>query len=338
MGVNISDIIDKKKTDLNELTNKVIAVDAYNTIYQFLASIRTDDGSPLTDKSGRPVSHLSGILGRNANLVKMGIKPIYVFDGEPPEFKQKTLKERKERKKRAAKDWLDALKEGDMEKARSKAQQTARITDEIIESAQELLTYLGIPIVQAPSEGEAQASFMSKNNDVWATASQDFDSILFGSPRLLRNLNMSGRRKLPRQNKYVNVEPEEIELDSVLSSLEITQEQLIDIGILIGTDYNPGIKGVGPKTALKLIRKHGDLRHILKELSVEIENYELIQNFFLKPPVTTDYILKWPQTNVEKVKKLLCDKHDFSEIRILKSLDMFTEFNKTSTQKTLDFF
>jgi flap endonuclease-1 len=338
MGVNISNIIEKKKSNLDDFSNNIIAVDAYNTIYQFLASIRMEDGSPLTDREGRPVSHLFGLLSRNAKLVKIGIKPVYVFDGKPPEFKQEILNERKERKIKAQDEWEKALKEGDFEKARVKAQQTSRITAEILNSSKVLLNLLGIPIVQAPSEGEAQASFMAQNNDVWAVASQDFDSILFGTPRLLRNITISGRRKLPRQNKYVNVEPEEILLEDVLSSLDISREDLVDIGILIGTDFNEGIKGIGPKKALKLKRKHGRMETILRELDVEIENYDLIREFFLNPPINSDYKIEWRQINEEKVKDFLCGKHGFSEARISKPLEKFMEFNKSRNQKTLDFW
>ncbi|UCH87929.1 MAG: flap endonuclease-1 [Thermoplasmata archaeon] len=338
MGVNIADIIERKKSSLDRFSNKIIAVDALNTIYQFLASIRMEDGAPLRDPKGRMVSHLSGILTRNANLIKYGIKPVYVFDGEPPELKMDVLAERKERKIKAEEDWKQALKEGDLELARTKAQQTSRITEDVLESAKKLLEYLGIPVVQAPSEGEAQASFMAQRNDVWAVASQDFDSILFGAPRLVRNITVSGRRKLPRQNRYINIEPEEIELEKVLASLDLSREQLIDIGILIGTDFNEGIKGIGPKKALKLVRKHKDMKNILKELAVDIDNYAPIREFFLNPPVTSDYRLEWKNADIDNVKKLLCDEHAFSEQRISKSLEKFIESNKTRSQKTLDFY
>jgi flap endonuclease-1 len=336
MGLNISDIVEKQKKNLEDFKDKVIAIDAHNTIYQFLASIRTEDGSPLADLHGRPVSHLSGLLSRNANLVHVGIKPVYVFDGKPPELKKRVLKERRERKEKAAEEYKEALKEGDLERARTKAQQTSRITDDIIESGKELLGYLGIPVVQAPSEGEAQASFMAAKGDVWAAASQDFDSLLFGTPRLVRNMTLSGRRKLPRQNRYVTVEPEEIDLEEVLKQLGLTRDQLIDLGILIGTDYNEGIKGIGPKTALKLIRKHGDLKKVMAEQSLEIESFEEIQELFKNPPTISGYGLEWKNVDEAGVKKLLCDTHGFSEDRVNRWLEKFAEFKKARSQMTLD--
>jgi flap endonuclease-1 len=268
--------------------------------------------------------------------VEFGIKPVYVFDGEPPAFKDEVLAERKERKIKAEEDWQEALKKGDMELARTKAQQTSRITDDILDSAVMLLEYLGIPVVQAPGEGEAQASFMAQHNKVWAVGSQDFDSILFGAPRLIRNITVSGRRKLPRQNRYVTVEPEEIELEKVLGVLDLTRDQLVDIGILIGTDYNDGIKGIGPKKALKLMQKYGNMNDILKELEVEIENHEDIHKFFLEPDVTTDYKLTWQPVKEDKVKELLCEEHGFSEDRIARPLDKFIKADKAAKQKTLD--
>ena len=336
MGVNISDIVERNKRSLEDFRDRIIAIDAYNTIYQFLASIRMEDGSPLMDYQGRAVSHLSGLLNRNANLVKAGIRPVYVFDGEPPEFKQRVLQERKERKVKAKKDMEEALKRGDLETARTKAQQTSRITDDIIDSGKSLLEYLGIPVVQAPGEGEAQASFMAMRNDVWAAGSQDFDSILFGAPRLVRNITSSGRRKLPRQNRYINVEPEEISLQEVLDNLDVSREQLIDIGILIGTDYNEGIKGVGPKTALKLIKEHGTLEKVLEVRSAEIENHEAIQGLFLNPKTTSDYELVWKDVDEEAVKRLMCDTHGFSEDRVSRSLEKFIEVKKAKAQMTLD--
>jgi flap endonuclease-1 len=336
MGVNISDIVERKKTELADLSGRSIAIDAFNTIYQFLASIRMSDGTPLMDRQGRSVSHLSGLLNRSASLVEFGIKPVYVFDGEPPAFKDEVLAERKDRKIKAEEEWQEALKKGDMELARTKAQQTSRITDDILDSAVMLLEYLGIPVVQAPGEGEAQASSMARHNKVWAVGSQDFDSILFGAPRLIRNITVSGRRKLPRQNRYVTVEPEKIELEKVLDALELTRDQLVDIGILIGTDYNDGIKGIGPKKALKLMQKHGNMKDILSKLEVEIENHEDIHKFFLEPDVTSDYKLTWQSVKEDKVRELLCEEHGFSEDRIAKPLDKFIKADQATKQKTLD--
>ena len=197
MGVNLSGLTEPRTVELSELRGRSIAVDAYNTIYQFLSIIRQPDGYPLTDDKGRVTSHLSGLLYRTANLIEAGIEPIFVFDGKPHELKSGTISERKERREKAEQEWQKAIREGDEKKAFSKAQQTSRMTPEIKESSVELLRLMGVPIVQAPSDGEAQGAYMCAKGDVWASASQDFDSLLFGAPRLLRNVAITGRRKVP---------------------------------------------------------------------------------------------------------------------------------------------
>ena len=197
MGVNLADIIKAREVTLEELRGKTVAIDAYNAIYQFLSIIRQPDGTPLKDSRGRITSHLSGLLNRNANLIEMGVKPAYVFDGIPSEMKKDTILERHERREKAQVDWQASMEKGDKEKAFSKATQSSRITNEIVESSRILLTHLGIPVVQAAEEGEAQAAYMAQKGVVWAASSQDFDSLLFGAPRLIRNLTLSGRRKMP---------------------------------------------------------------------------------------------------------------------------------------------
>ncbi|MEM3824316.1 MAG: flap endonuclease-1, partial [Candidatus Bathyarchaeia archaeon] len=260
MGVNLRDIVPKTVVRLEDLSGKSIAIDAYNALYQFLAIIRQPDGTPLKDSSGRITSHLSGLLYRTSNLVELGIKPIYVFDGVPPALKEAEIKRRMKAKEEALVKYEQALREGKIEEARMYAQATSSLKDYMAEDSKRLLDLMGIPWIQAPSEGEAQAAHVVKRGDADYCASQDYDSLLFGAPRLVRNVTISGRRKLPGKNVYIEVEPEVIELEQVLKECGITHEQLIDVGILVGTDFNPeGIKGLGPKTALKLIKEYGSL-------------------------------------------------------------------------------
>ncbi len=243
MGVDLGNLFKKEKISFNDLRDRVVVIDAHNVLHQFLSIIRQRDGTPLKDSKGQITSHLSGLFHRTANLVESRIRPVYVFDGEPHPLKAKTIEQRRERKEKAEKEWKEALEKGDMEKAKTKAQQTSRVTDEIIQQSKELLDALGIPYVQAPSEGESQASYMVKKGDGYAVGSQDFDCLLFGSPILVRNLTSSGRRKLPNKKAYVKVDPELIRLKPDLKSLDILQNQLVDMAILIGTDYNEGVKG-----------------------------------------------------------------------------------------------
>ncbi len=336
MGVNIADIIIAHEINIKELKGKIISIDAYNALYQFLSIIRQPDGTPLRDHAGRVTSHLSGLLYRTANFLAEGIKPVYVFDGRPPELKMRTIGERIKIRMEAKEAWEKALKEGNLEEARSKAQQATFLTKDMVDEAKKLLDYMGIPWVQAPSEGEAQAAYMAKKGDAYASASQDFDSLLFGAPNLVRNLAITGKRKLPRKNVYVDVKPEIIFLEENLKNLEIRREQLVDIGILVGTDYNEGIKGVGPKTALKLIKKYGSLENIIQERGYTIPHYKEIKDIFLNPPVTDSYNLEWRAFDEEKLIEFLCDEHDFSRDRVMSAIEKMRAFKKYREQRSLD--
>jgi flap endonuclease-1 len=340
MGVDLGEVLHKRKILLDDLSGRSLAVDAYNTLYQFLAIIRQPDGTPLKDREGRITSHLSGILYRTANLGEKGIRLAYVFDGQPPELKEMEIKRRRKVREEAAVKYEAAIKVGNMEDARKYAQATATVKELMIEDSKRLLKGLGMPWVQAPSEGEAQAAHMASKGDVWAAASQDHDSLLFGAPRMVKNLNISGKRKLPNRQAYIEIEPEMIDLNETLNDLDLTREQLIDVGILVGTDYNPdGVKGIGPKTALKLVREFGDIKTIVNRTAdLELpENVNRIKEFFLRPDVRSDYTLAWKKVNVEEVVDFLCKERDFSEDRVRKALDkMETGSERIATKPTLD--
>ncbi|MEM5830084.1 MAG: flap endonuclease-1, partial [Candidatus Aenigmatarchaeota archaeon] len=293
MGVNLKDIVEdvKKEVELSALANKTIAIDAFNSLYQFLSIIRDKDtGEPLRDSKGRITSHISGLFYRTINLLENGIKPVYVFDGEPPKFKLKEIQERLKAKEEAFKKWQEALERG--EEAITYAQAASILTKEMVEEAKELLRYMGLPVVQAKSEGEAQAAYLAAKGLVYASASQDYDSLLFGSSRLVRNLSISGKRKLPKKEIYVEVKPEIIELNELLQKLRITREQLIAIGIIVGCDYFEGVKGYGPKKALELVRELKTFDRIKRYLKLPDEIDEIF-NFFLNPPVEENVEIKF---------------------------------------------
>ncbi|MFQ5998087.1 MAG: flap endonuclease-1 [Candidatus Bathyarchaeia archaeon] len=320
MGVDLKDIVPRRQISLDELRAKPIAVDAYNALYQFLAIIRQPTGELLTDNSGRVTSHLSGILYRSSNLIEKGVNLVYVFDGKPPSLKAAEIRRRLKIKREATTKYESALVNRDFAKAKTYAQMTSHLSDSMVEDAKRLLQLLGIAVVQSPSEGEAQAAYMTKKNGVWA-ASQDYDSLLFGAERLVRNLTITGRRKLPRKNVYVEVNPEAIELNEVLRSLQVTRDQLIDIALLVGTDYNEGITGIGAKTALKKIRERGGLEAVLTELQ-ELDKVNLqIRDMFRNPEVTDDYTLKWSDPDVEGVIRFLCSERAFSEERVRNAVE-----------------
>jgi flap endonuclease-1 len=340
VGVQLGDIVESRKLSIEELKGKAIAFDGNNILYQFLSIIRGRDGQPLKDRQGRITSHLSGLLYRNSNLMEEGVKIVYVFDGKPHEFKTKVLERRHEVRREAKKEYDKAIKEGDEEKARRFGQQSVVATTDIISDAKELLTLMGIPWIQAPGEGEAQTAFMASNGDVWGAASQDYDSLLYGAPRHIRNLSITGRRKLPRKNVYIKIEPELLELEKVEKELSLTRGQLIDLGILVGTDYNPdGIKGIGPKTALKLIKEHGSIEAALPHIKNPDFPHPVdeIKELFLNPRVTDDFILEWNKPDVAGMVGFLCAEHNFSQKRVLTAIEKMQKgMEQKGTSTTLD--
>ncbi len=343
MGVKkISDLFKGTPINLDQLRQKKLAVDAYNIIYQFLASIRGVDGSPLSDTEGTITSHLSGLLYRNARLLEKGIQLVYVFDGKPSELKREEIKRRAEIKRKAREELEEALERGDLARARVVAQRTSVLTSSMVEDSKKLLNLLGIPVVEAPQEGEAQAAYLVNQKKVWGVASQDYDSLLFGSHVLIRNLTLSGRRRLPRTNTYITVNVEEFHQNELLRILEITREQLVDMSILIGTDFNPdGVKGIGPKTAYKLIRKHGNLETTIEKedkVSLDLDINE-VRDIFLNPVTTDDYNISFKTIDVEGAVQFLCEERGFSKERVRSTLEKAKKGqDATLRQKSLDSF
>jgi len=331
MGVQISNLLPKKELEIEDLSGKTIAVDAFLWLHQFLSIIRQPDGTPLKDSKGRITSHLSGIFYRSAKLIEKNIKLIWVFDGEAPSFKAETTSERRAIKEEAHKKWREALERGDLTEARKAAQMTTTLTNEILDQSKNLLNFMGMPVVQAPSEGEAQCAYLCDKNLVYSVASQDSDSLLFNSPRLIRNLSITGRRKLPRQDVFIEVKPELIELKNVLDELKINRSQLVLIGLLVGTDYNPGIEGYGPKKALGLVKKEKTLKNILKKIEWNCDiPAEDIYEFFLKAPVNKDTDISFEPAQADKILRLLVDEHEFSQERVEKVIKTLTEAKQTS--------
>ena len=322
MGLNLKDLVEREKTNLESFSSRVVAIDAYNAIYQFLASIRGPDGQQLSDSEGRVTSHLSGLLYRNVNFLSLGIKPVYVFDGKPPSLKAAEIERRKQIKKDATVKYERAILEGNMADARKYAQQTTAMKDEMVRDSKRILDLFGIPHIEAASEGEATAAHLTNTGQAYASASQDFDSVLCGAKRLVRNFTNSGRRKIPGRNAYVEVVPEVIETQKTLDSLGLTREQLVDIGILIGTDFNPrGFERIGPKTALKLIRQHSRLEDVpqIQDQLGEVD-FEQIRRIFLSPSVTDVGEIRFGQADYDGITRYLSER-SFSGERVRSTLN-----------------
>src|ERR687890_1297977 len=323
MGIDLKPILTTCPIKSSDLSDKIIAVDAYNTIYQFLATIRGPTGESLTNNKGEITSHLSGLFYRNINFLTENIKLLYIFDGKPHSLKFNEIKRRKESKQEAIEKYQEALKDGRFEDAKKYSQGTVILTDEIVEQSKKILKMLGIPVIHAPSEGEATASILTKDGTVYACASQDYDSLLFGAKRLIRNLTITGKRKIPNRNVYVDIEPEIIEQQQFLNETGLNLEQLVDVGILIGTDFNPGgIPGIGPKTALKLVREYNKLEKIEKiEDSLANIPYKEIREVFLKQEVPKVNSIEFNDINYDALVNFLCIEKNFSVARVNTSLD-----------------
>jgi flap endonuclease-1 len=326
MGVKFRDIVSTEHIKLEDLEGKTVALDAANIIYQFLSSIRQRDGTPLMDHNGRVTSHFSGILYRTTSLIEKGIKPVYVFDGQSSHLKKDTLAKRNEVKVQSERRWKDALEEGRIDDARKFAVRSSRMSRDVVDGSKKLLTLMGIPYIQAPGEGEAQASYLVEKGDAWCVGSQDYDCLLFGAPRMVKNLTISGG--------LGNLEL--IQLEKVLEELNITREQLVDLALLVGTDFNPGIKGIGAKKGLKLIKEHGNIYNVLEDRDIIFEVHpEVLQKLFLQHEVSTDYKIVWKNPDREQIVEFLCGEHDFSEERVLNAVDKISKMdsNQSSLEK-----
>ncbi|MCJ7429510.1 MAG: flap endonuclease-1 [Candidatus Nanohaloarchaeota archaeon QJJ-5] len=340
MGTALGELIETEEISFEHMNDQTIAVDAMNTLYQFLSIIRQPTGSPLKDSQGRVTSHLSGLFYRTNKLLQKNIEPVYVFDGSSPELKQKEQQKRKEKREKARKEWKEAVQAGDMDEAFTKATQSSKLTSDDIKRAKQLLDAMGVPYIQAPSEGEAQAAFMNTNNHVWAVGSQDWDSLLFGADRLVKNLTTTGRRKIQGKDAYKQVVPELVTREQALDQIDVSHEELIWIGLLLGTDFNPGgIKGIGPKTAPELVRQYESFGQLLQEEGLDWEhdsNHETIIDFFKDPP-TVDVAFSSDEPDIEAIVELLVEAHDFSEDRVRSTAQDMQEARQ-SRQKGLGSF
>jgi flap endonuclease-1 len=342
MGLDLKPILTHTNIKLGDLSNKIIAVDAFNTIHQFLATIRGSTGELLANSHGEITSHLSGLFYRNINLLAEGIKLVYVFDGVSSPLKTNEIQRRHQIKEIATEKYEKALVQGKLEEARKYSQATSVLTNKMIEESNKLLSLLGIPTIQAPSEGEATAANLTNTDLVQICASQDYDSILFGARRLVRNITISGKRKVPNRNAYIDVPLEIFHLEDILNHTKLTNEQLVDVGILIGTDYNSGgIPGIGPKTALKLIQKYSKLENI-DQLQEPLSNvpYEEIRELFLKPKVANvrSDDIKFEPVDNDKLVEFLCTEKNFSSDRVNSALQKVQDSDKNKNQSLEKWF
>jgi flap endonuclease-1 len=341
LGFDLSPIVVRHQIALDDLKGRSLAVDANNTLYQFLALIRMRDGRPFTDAHGNVTSHLLGLLMRTTRLMgDYRIRPMFIFDGKPPPLKSRTLHERREYREKAHKEWEEAVKRQDYGTAWSKAVRMNSLNQAMQDDAKTMLRLLGIPHIQAPEEGEAQAAHIANRGHVWAANSRDYDSVLFGAPRLVRYVTISGQEFLPRTGTSRPLIPELIELRELLNALGVTREQLVDLAILVGTDFNSGIRGVGPKTGLKLIKKYGSLEQLPTEYRDKLPSeFPDVRSVFLKPKVTDEYDTAFYGVNEDGLRRFLCNERGFSIDRVdlaIKRMNAFYQAEKSTLTGWLD--
>ena len=328
MGVQITKILTKKEISTESLRGKILVIDAFNILYQFLTTIRARDGTPLTNSKGQTTSHLIGLFARTTNLMSQGLKLAFVFDGVAPELKKRERERRSELKKEAQAQFDAAKASEDVDEMRRLSSRTVKLTSEMIDEAKKLLQALGIPVIQAPSEGEAQAAHMVKQGHAYAVVSQDADALLFGAPKVIRNLGVSGRKKKTNTLVYEKNNPEIITLDNTLKDLSLTHEQLIALAVLTGTDFAPGgVKGLGPKKALKLVKENKleDIESLSEWQEHQEVSFQEVLDVFYNMPLSDEYSLTWSQPNEQALKELLIDKHEFSQERVDKALEKLVD-------------
>jgi flap endonuclease-1 len=343
MGVSLSELISGKELNLDDLKDKIVAIDAFNMLYQFLSSLRGPDGALLTDSKGRTTSHLVGLLSRTTKLMQKGIKLVFVFDGVAPDLKQKERDRRRELKEKAQTAYEQAQSDGDEDAMRKFAMRTTSLTPEMVESAKQLILALGLPIVNAPSEGEAQAAYMQANGKVDFVASQDTDSLLYGATAVIKNLSLAGKRKKVSKLAYETITPQLLTASDILNGLGIDRKRLIILSMLVGTDFNVGgVKGLGPKKSLALVRKYSDFNQLFLDIGWH-ENFEYdwheVYDLFENMPTTDEYVLEWKPINQQALHELLVESYEFNVERVDSAVEKLLEAQKSKSQKGLsDFF
>lgn len=339
-----------KEIKIEHLMGRVIAIDASMSLYQFIIAIRdSEQYGNLTNESGETTSHISGLMSRSIKLMENGLKPIYVFDGAPPDLKGSELEKRGEKRQKAEELLKQAKEAGDAEEIKKQSGRIVRVTKKQNEEAKRLLKLMGIPIVEAPCEAESQCAFLTKYNLAHATATEDADALVFGTKILIRNLNANATSANPNKNKNASKRGyilTEINLEQVLSGLKLTMDQFIDFCILCGCDYCDTIKGIGSKTAYNLIKEYNCIENIIEH--IDKSKYQIPSNFrfaearksFINPKVLAKEEIKidWNEPKIEELKHFLIKEYNFNEVRVQNYINRLLKARKATTQKRLDTF
>lgn len=328
--------------DLKHYTGRTLAIDASMTIYQFLIAMRSGYGAggqaneTLTSGNGETTAHLNGLFARTLRMLDEGVRPVYVFDGEAPEMKRKLLENRRERVEMARNKAMALMEEGDAESAGRMAKQTVRLDTKTVEESKRLLKLMGVAVVQSPGEAEAQCVELVKCGKAYAVVTEDMDALTFGAPIMLRHLS-SASSKRGRGQHHIR----QYTLDTLLQRLYFTQEQFIDLCILLGCDYGPKIKGVGPKTAFEGIRKHKHIEGFLATLNNPTEiPFNEMRELFRNPNVTSaeECDVRMGECDADGLCAFLVGEKGFSEERVRAGIERLRKARLAKTQLRLDSF
>ncbi|CAI2304512.1 unnamed protein product [Caenorhabditis sp. 36 PRJEB53466] len=325
-----------KVSEIKAFFGRKVAIDASMCLYQFLIAVR-QDGSQLQSEDGETTSHLMGMFYRTIRMIDNGIKPVYVFDGKPPDMKSGELEKRTERRAEAEKALTEAKEKGELKDVEKFERRLVKVTKQQNEEVKKLLGLMGIPVVEAPCEAEAQCAHLVKAGKVYGTATEDMDALTFGSTVLLRHMLAAESKKIPIK---------EFNLARVLEDMKLTEEEFIDLCILLGCDYCGTIRGVGPKKAVELIKQHKNIETVLEHLDKtkypppEDWPYKRARELFREPDVQKgeDVELTWKEPDVEGIVQFMCGEKNFNEERIRSSLNRMQKSRNAGTQGRIDSF
>ncbi|KAJ9681610.1 hypothetical protein PVL29_017828 [Vitis rotundifolia] len=327
-----------KEQKFESFFGRKIAIDASMSIYQFLIVVGRSGTEMLTNEAGEVTSHLQGMFSRTIRLLEAGLKPVYVFDGKPPDLKKQELAKRFSRRADATEDLTEALETGNKEEIEKFSKRTVKVTKQHNEDCKKLLRLMGVPVIEAPSEAEAQCAALCKSGKVYAVASEDMDSLTFGAPKFLRHLMDPSSRKIPVM---------EFDITKILEELNLTMDQFIDLCILSGCDYCDSIRGIGGQTALKLIRQHGSIENILENINRERYQipddwpYQEARRLFKEPQVFSDdeqLDVKWSAPDEEGLITFLANENGFNSDRVTKAIEKIKAAKNKSSQGRLESF
>ncbi|KAF8032424.1 hypothetical protein BT93_D1365 [Corymbia citriodora subsp. variegata] len=327
-----------KEQKFESYFGRKIAIDASMSIYQFLIVVGRSGTEMLTNEAGEVTSHLQGMFSRTIRLLEAGIKPAYVFDGQPPDLKKQELAKRYSKRADATEDLEEIKETGSKEDIEKFSKRTVKVTKQHNEDCKRLLRLMGVPVIEAPSEAEAECAALCKSEKVYAVASEDMDSLTFGAPRFLRHLMDPSSRKIPVM---------EFEIAKILEELNLNMDQFIDVCILSGCDYCESIRGIGGQTALKLIRQHGSIENILENINKEKYQipddwpYKEARRLFKEPLVfmeNEEPELKWSAPDEEGLISFLVNENGFNSDRVTKAIEKIKAAKNKSSQGRLESF